>query len=162
MESRRPLSHHEMGVLREIQDFWGIQNGARDVFVTDSGEAAIFVIAMDGSRPVMVNLTNLGAWLADGTLTLTTVREWVQGPLAVESQDRVVTVWMPLLNEGVDVWRPVEAEAMPSGWYRIKSVNEQPLNEKWAFGTGDVVVCQDRQLSEGQRLIVVGRRDEPV
>jgi hypothetical protein len=157
--ARRPLNRDEIGVLSEIQDFWGSQNGEPDVFINEGGEAVIFVIARDGSSPVMVNLTNLGAWLGDGTMTIATVREWVQGPLAVASQDRVVTVWMPLLDEGVDVWRPVEAEALPSGWYRIKSINEQPEDEKWAFEAGDVVACQHRQLADGNRLVVVGQRE---
>ena len=159
IESRRPLSPDEVGVLIEIQDFWGSQNRAPDVFINDSGDAVIFVSAKDGSSPVMINLTNLGAWLRDETMTVATMREWVQGPLAVASQDRVVTVWMPLLDEGVDVWRPVDAEALPSGLYRIRSVNEQPNDERWAFNAGDVVVCQHRHLSDGETLVVVRRRE---
>jgi hypothetical protein len=157
-KSHRPLSGSEIGILKEVQDFWGSQNGEPDVLINDSDEAVIFVIAKDGSSPVMINLTNLGAWLHDGTLAMTTVREWVQGPLAAASQGRVVTVFMPLLDEGVEVWRPVEAEALPSGWYRIKSINEQPDNETWAFDTNGVVVCQHRQLSGGEALVVVGQR----
>jgi hypothetical protein len=80
IESRRPLSPDEVGVLIEIQDFWGSQNRDSDVFISDCGDAVIFVSAKDGTSPVVINLTNLGAWLCDGTTTIATLREWVQGP----------------------------------------------------------------------------------
>jgi hypothetical protein len=159
IESRRPLSSDETGVLREVQDFWGPQNDESAVLIDESGEAYILVLATDGSSPVMVNLTNVGAWLRDGTITIATAREWVQGPVAEAAQARVVTVWMPLLNEGVDVWRPVEAEALPSGWYRINGSNEHKEDEDWAFEAGDVVVCAYRELSDGETLVVVGKRE---
>jgi hypothetical protein len=155
----RPLSRLELGVLREVQDYWGPQNTTSQVLFVESGDAVLFVVAPDGSSPVMVNLTNLGTWHADGTLTLATLRDWVKGPTASGSRDAAVTVMMPLLDEGVDVWRPVQAEMLPSGWYRIVSVNEQPDDEKWAFEIGDVVVCEERQLSGGTRLTVLRRRD---
>lgn len=158
-DSRRPLTIDETGILREIQDFWGPQNGDADVFIGGSDEAAIFATATDGSKPVMVNLTNLGAWLRDGSLQLSTVRDWVQGPLASTSRDRIVTVWMPLLDEGLDVWRPVDAEVLPSGWYRIMSVNEQSEEERWAFPTDAVVVCEYRHLSDGDCLVIAGERN---
>lgn len=156
--SRRPLSDDEVRILREIQDFWGAQNGDADVFISDSGEAVIFVTATDGSTPVVVNLSNIGAWLRDGSLDVATARGWVEGPLASTSQDRIVTVFMPLSDEGVAVWRPVDAEALPSGWYRIVSVNEQPAHESWAFPTGAVVVCDLRHLSGGECLVVSSAR----
>ena len=157
-QSRRPLSGDETRILREVQDFWGSQNEDPDVFISDSGEAVIFVTATDGTKPVAVNLTNLGAWLRDGSLDVATVREWVQGPLASNSQGRIVTVFMPLGGEGVAVWRPVEAEALPSGWYRIVSVNKQPEHESWAFPTDAVVVCERRRLSDGECMVVASER----
>ena len=157
--SRRPLSGDETRILKEIQDFWGSQNGDPDVFISDSGEAVIFVPATDGSQPLVVNLTNLGAWLRDGSLDVSIVREWVQGPVASTSQDRIVTVFMPLRDEGVAVWRPVDAEALPSGWYRIVSVNEQPDHETWAFPTGAVVVCEHRRLADRECLVVSGGKE---
>ena len=159
-ESRRSLSPAEVGILTEVQDFWGLRNNAREVHLTESDEAVLFVVAPDGTNPVMVNLTNLAAWRADGTLTLDALRGWVQGPLAADSRDRVVTVMMPLLAEGVDVYRPVRAEALPSGWYRVLSQNDQPDDETWAFDVGDVVACEQRQLSNETHLVVAYRRDE--
>ena len=67
---------------------------------------------------------------------------------------------MPLLEEGVEVYRPVQAEALPSGWYRVLSQNDQPDYETWAFEVGDVVACEQRQLSNEIHLVVACRRDE--
>ena len=138
-------------------------NAAGQVLTKDDPGTAdipvIFVTATDGSQPLVVNLTNLGAWLRDGSLDVSIIREWVQGPLASTSQDRIVTVFMPLSDEGVAVWRPVDAEALPSGWYRIVSVNEQPDDETWAFPTDAVVACEHRRLADGERLVVSGGKD---
>ena len=68
---------------------------------------------------------------------------------------------MPLLEEGVEVYRPVQAEALPSGWYRVLSQNDQPDDETWAFDVGDVVACEQRQLSNETRVVVTCRRDKP-
>jgi hypothetical protein len=65
---RRDLTPAEARILRMIQEGYGLQNTADKVFFTDCHEAVIFVKASDGSSPVMANLTNLAAWLADGTI----------------------------------------------------------------------------------------------
>src|SRR5687767_1892191 len=50
----------------------------------------------------------------------------------VEGFSSFVTVMVPLLDEGVDVWRPVHAEILPHGRYRIVTENTDPDNERWA------------------------------
>lgn len=65
----------------------------------------------------------------------------------------LVTVMVPLLDEGVDVWRPVHAEVLPHGRYRIVTENSEPEDERWAFSTGEVVLCEEREL-EGQSALV--------
>ncbi len=65
---RRDLTPGEAGILRIIQEGYGLQNTADEVFFTSSYEAAIFVKASDGTSRVMANLTNLAAWRADGTI----------------------------------------------------------------------------------------------
>jgi hypothetical protein len=64
----RELTPGEAAVLAVIQEQFGVQNTAQEVFFTDSNEAALFVKSPDGSSPVMANLTNLAAWRADGTI----------------------------------------------------------------------------------------------
>jgi hypothetical protein len=54
------------------------------------------------------------------------------------------TVYVALLDEGVDVWRPVQAEHLGDDLYRL--TGEQPDGEAWHFATGDVVKCKERTL----------------
>jgi hypothetical protein len=60
---------------------------------------------------------------------------------------------LPLLDENVDVWRPVQAKELSGGRYRIVTANSDPEDERWAFNTGDVVVCEMREL-EGQAALI--------
>jgi hypothetical protein len=77
---RRDLTPAEAGILRMIQEGYGPQNTADEVFFTESDEAVIFVKASDGSSRVMANLSNLAAWRADGTIPSDEVlkRDWLQ------------------------------------------------------------------------------------
>lgn len=63
---------------------------------------------------------------------------------------RVVTVYVKLLDEDVDVWRPVLAEHLDGDRYRL--VGETPEDEVWPFATGDIVNCKLRKLS-GNRAV---------
>jgi hypothetical protein len=60
----------------------------------------------------------------------------------------MTTIYMPLLNEGVDVWRPVEATPISSDTYRVEG--EMPAGEEWAFAPGVVVRCKPKTLSGGE------------
>ena len=82
-QSRRDLTDVEQFVLGEVQAYWGAQNTVDEVFFTDRDEAALFVVARDGSNPLMVVLTNLGAWHRDGTLSIQALRKQIMGPDAV-------------------------------------------------------------------------------
>ena len=74
----------------------------------------------------------------------------------------IETIYVRLLDEGVDVWRPVRAETLAEGQYRIISGNTNPENEKWEFGTGDVVHCVEKELMDGTksnlRIVAVSKR----
>jgi len=63
-----------------IQEGYGLQNTADEVFFTEADEAVIFVKASDGSSRVMANLSNLAAWRADGTIPSDEVlrRDWLR------------------------------------------------------------------------------------
>jgi hypothetical protein len=65
---RRDLTPAEAGILRIVQEGYGLQNTVDEVFFTDADEAAIFVKASNGTSPLMANLTNLAAWRLDGTI----------------------------------------------------------------------------------------------
>jgi len=67
------------------------------------------------------------------------------------------TIYVALLDEGTDVWRPVEAEELHDGIFRIVSRNSKPDDERWEFSSGSVVRCERRQLSEGAVLVAVAQ-----
>ena len=76
---RRPLTDSEQFVLSEIQACWGPQNTVNEVFFTERDEAALFVLDRDGRMPVLVVLTNLGAWYQDGTFSIDELRAQIRG-----------------------------------------------------------------------------------
>jgi hypothetical protein len=60
------------------------------------------------------------------------------------------TIYVYLLDEGVDCWRPVTAEHVRDDIYRI--VGEAPddlEHEKWQFMPGQLVHCKWQELVEG-------------
>ena len=63
------------------------------------------------------------------------------------------TIYVRLLDEAVDVWRPVTAETLDGGRYRIISENTDPDDEKWEFETGDVVHCVEKELMDGTKCV---------
>jgi hypothetical protein len=72
--------------------------------------------------------------------------------LAKRFNPAVEIIYVALLDEGVDVWRPVEARREGS-YYRI--TGSVPESEKWAFSPGSLVRCEQRELSEGPALVAV-------
>ena len=66
------------------------------------------------------------------------------------------TIYIPLLNEGTTVWRPVAAEPLPDGTFRI--VAEMPDDEEWAFKPGEVVAVTLHTISDGTTGLAV---DQP-
>jgi hypothetical protein len=67
--TRRALTEGEAAILIIIQQGYGPQNAADEVFFTNSDEATVFVKAVDGTSPLMANLTNLATWRANGTIS---------------------------------------------------------------------------------------------
>jgi hypothetical protein len=63
-----------------------------------------------------------------------------------------ITIYLKLRDEGTDVWRPVEAEAVGSSLYRILS--PAPEDEEWPAAQNDIVECERRTLS-GEVCLVV-------
>lgn len=62
-----------------------------------------------------------------------------------------------LLDENVDVWRPVRAEQIASDRFRIL---EQPYDrgtERWEFEPGDEVMCEFVDFDDGSFLAAIKR-----
>ena len=57
------------------------------------------------------------------------------------------TIHVELLDEGVECWRPVEAEHIWGEVYRITGAS--PVGETWAFNKGDVVQCRPYIIKQG-------------
>ena len=66
---------------------------------------------------------------------------------------RVQTVYIELLGEGVDVWRPLQAEPESPAIFRLPPT--APSGETWRFPPGSRVLCETRQLSGGPALVAV-------
>jgi len=68
---------------------------------------------------------------------------------AIEEEGGMIeTIYMPLLNENVEVWAPVQAESLGSGRYRI--LGPRPDDEEWAFSVGSVVNARMTCFSGGE------------
>ena len=65
------------------------------------------------------------------------------------------TIYVALLDEGVDVWRPVQASRRIGETFEIVSKNDDPEDEHWQFPSGALVRCEERELSGGPCLVAV-------
>jgi len=67
------------------------------------------------------------------------------------------TVYVKLLEEGTNTWRPVPAEDLGQRRYRLLPTDDyDPENEAWEFLPGTVAICEPRQLSDGVYLVAIG------
>jgi hypothetical protein len=64
----------------------------------------------------------------------------------------MATIFMLLLDEGVEVWRPVDAVLQADGNYCICGI--VPDDECWAFPPGAIVRCELRVFSGGEKGLV--------
>jgi hypothetical protein len=73
------------------------------------------------------------------------------------------TIYVELLDEGAEVWRPVEALAESEDTFRLPA--QLPDDESWRFAPGSRVRCESRELAAGVALVAVrtrGRVGRPV
>jgi hypothetical protein len=66
----------------------------------------------------------------------------------------MATIYVALKDEGVDVWRPVEATHEGGGIYRISEA-PMPGTETWQFPPGSRVRCDRRELGNGPAFVAV-------
>jgi len=67
-----------------------------------------------------------------------------------------VTILVKLLDEAVDVWRPVDAEHVGGDKYRV--LGQIPEAEVWEFQPGDVVHCRSRDFADSRTGLVAFAR----
>ena len=70
-------------------------------------------------------------------------------------------IYVALLGEGVDVWRPVQAEHLHNNVYRILNQPYDRATESWQFEPGDQVLCEQVESSEGIILAATQKADQP-
>ena len=72
----------------------------------------------------------------------------------------IAQIYIALLDEGVDVWRPVQAECLSGDTYRILSQPYDRDIESWQFEPGDVVLCEMIESSDG-RILAATKKVNP-
>jgi glycine cleavage system aminomethyltransferase T len=63
------------------------------------------------------------------------------------------TIYVALLDEGIDVWRPVAAQKLSPDTYLIVDRDYDPRTERWAFEPGTVVRCR-KEERDGREILV--------
>lgn len=68
------------------------------------------------------------------------------------------TIYVKLLGEGTDAWRPVAATWLGDQVYRIEeSAPYDREDEEWEFDPGTAVVCEERKGGKAPILIAIAR-----
>ena len=65
------------------------------------------------------------------------------------------TIYVYLENEGVDVWRPVEAWKIDEERYLIPEETPIPEDEEWQFRPGSTVRCAQKKMFEAECLVAI-------
>jgi hypothetical protein len=81
-------------------------------------------------------------------------RAW-QRQLNRIAEESLTTIYMPLMNEGVDVWRPVEAMKVTDLGYMV--TEKAPDDEEWVFQPGHILRCEEREVAGETQLVAVGK-----
>ena len=74
----------------------------------------------------------------------------------MKSDSNRVKLFIYLLEEGTDVWRPTQAVAIGDGLFKILPTPEyEPEDEVWEFPPGSIVRCETRQNDTGEYIVAV-------
>jgi hypothetical protein len=76
---------------------------------------------------------------------------------ATVSSTDLAEVHVRIVDEAVDVWRPVKAQALSEHVFRL-SDEPTPADEQWSFSPGDEVVVERRRSPEGREVLVAVAR----
>jgi hypothetical protein len=62
------------------------------------------------------------------------------------------TIYVGLLGEGTNLWRPVSAEQVRDDVFRI--LGTQPTGETWQFTPGNLVRCRQHIFAGGEAGLI--------
>lgn len=69
------------------------------------------------------------------------------------SIEQGIVIYVKLVNEVVDVWRPVQAIQINENRYKLVEEQSVPEDEDWEFAPGEVVEVTTRSFEGGMRKI---------
>lgn len=67
----------------------------------------------------------------------------------------MAVIFVRLLDEGVDVWRPVAADVVGDDTFRIVDQFYDTETERWEFEPEDVVRCEQHPMPDGDILAAI-------
>jgi len=82
----------------------------------------------------------------DFTAVAAQVRSWFDR--AWRDLAEPVTIFVLLLDEGTDVWRPVQARPLGENLFRIIGVEADVSDETWQFAPGTIARCEPKRFSD--------------
>jgi hypothetical protein len=69
-----------------------------------------------------------------------------------------MTVFVKLLGEGTDVWRPTQAERVDVNTVKLlPTADYGACDEQWEFSPGSIVRCENRILSGEEVMVAVAQ-----
>jgi hypothetical protein len=84
----------------------------------------------------------------------------VMNHIPAATPEGLTTFYVRLLDEDIDAWRPVHAEALGGSIHVIAEQEYARDLERWEFEPGDHVVCETRDTTDGSRLVTVRSASE--
>ncbi|MFB3815277.1 MAG: hypothetical protein ACE14L_14320 [Terriglobales bacterium] len=66
-------------------------------------------------------------------------------------------IYVPLLDEGTDCWRPVHAEHVRDDVYEI-TVDREPKGERWQYPPHALVRCREHMFQDGAKGLIAFER----
>lgn len=68
---------------------------------------------------------------------------------------KMKTIYVQLLNEGSEVYRPVLSKKINDFLYELLDNNYDPEDEEWEFLPGTIVVVEEKILSGEKELVAI-------
>lgn len=89
-------------------------------------------------------------------------RRWSGGGTYTYRDVVMTTVYIRLLDEGTEVFRPTLAESLGRGKFKVlPTPNYDPEDEIWEFTPGSIVVCAKQKLEGEEVLVAMKAHDAP-